>query len=179
MVDDYSVNVLNTNYRSCHDKCINLLQFQSILPPNINSKLCIKPAQLVIQDEKGTLVFFSNGKLRIMGCIDELDATFLAYKYTMMLDDDDCNFQPVYTQSMTVRVVLNKKINIASFVDVCTSSLISFRYEPEFFPAVHITKYKPISINVFSTGKIIMCGVREIDQVQNIIQELKPYFNKC
>jgi TATA-box binding protein (TBP) (component of TFIID and TFIIIB) len=178
MVDDYSVSVLNVNYRSCHDKCINLLQFQSILPPNTNSKLCIKPAQLVIHDEKGTLLFFSNGKLRIMGCNDEIDATFLSYKYTMMLDDD-YNFQPVYTQTMTVRVVLNKKINIASFVDVCTTSLISFNYEPEFFPAVHLTKYKPISINVFSTGKIIMCGVREIDQVHNIIQELKPYLDKC
>ena len=179
MVDDYySFNVVNANYRSTHDKCINLNHFHSLLPKI--SKLCVKPAQLVIKDVKGTLLFFSNGKLRIMGCIDELDATFLAYKYTMMLDDD-YNLQPVYSQSKTVRVVLNnKRINLSTFVTVCTSSaLITFQYEPELFPAVLIRKYKPISVNVFSSGKIILCGVREIEQVHDIIHELKPYLDMC
>jgi TATA-box binding protein (TBP) (component of TFIID and TFIIIB) len=182
MVDDssYSVVVINANYRSSHDKCINLDHFHSSLLPSfkINSKLCSKPAQLVIKDEKGTVIFFSNGKLRIMGCIDELEATFLAYKYTMMIDDD-YNFQPVYSQSMTVKVVVSNKINLQAFVDVCSSSLIPFQYETELFPAVLIRTYKPISVNVFSSGKIIMCGVRDIQQVHDIIHELMPYLAKC
>lgn len=181
--DSYSVVVINANYRTSHDKCINLEHFHYLLLHSfkISSKLCTKPAQLVIKDEKGTLLFFSNGKLRIMGCIDELEATFLAYKYTMMIDDD-YNFQPVYSQSMTVKVVMqnnNNKINLQTFVDVCSSSLIPFQYETELFPAVLIRKYKPISVNVFSSGKIIMCGVRDIQQVHDIIHDLQPYLLKC
>ena len=178
MVDYYSFNVINSNFRSSHDKCIDLNHFHSLLPKI--SKLCVKPSQLVIKDEKGTLLFFSNGKLRIMGCNDELDATFLAYKYTRMLDDD-CNFQPVYSQSMTLSVVVNnnKRINLPTFVAVCTSSssLMTFQYEPELFPAVLIRKYKPISVNVFSSGKIIMCGVRDLQH--DIIHDLKRYLGMC
>lgn len=172
--NDYSVNVINPNFRSSHDKPIDLKNVHLLLP-NI-SKLHIKPSQLVIKDEKGTIVFFSNGKMRIMGCIDELDATFLAYKYTMMLDDD-CNFQPVYSQSMTIRVVYNVRINLNKFARESTT--LPLQYEPELFPAVLLKKYKPISVNVFSSGKIIMCGVRDIQQVDDIMQDLKSDLEMC
>ena len=59
--NDYSVNVINANFRSIHDKPIDLKNVHLLLP-NI-SKLHIKPSQLVIKDEKGTIVFFSNGKM--------------------------------------------------------------------------------------------------------------------
>ena len=171
----YSINVINANFRSCHDKPINLKNIHLLLP-NI-SKLHIKPSQLVIKDEKGTVICFSNGKMRIMGCIDELEATFLVYKYTMMLDND-FNFQPVYSQSMTVRVVYNSPINLIKYSNESTSSL-PLQYEPELFPAVHIKKYKPISVNVFSSGKIIMCGIRDIQQVEDIMQDIKTDLDKC
>ena len=111
-----------------------------------------------------------------MGCIDELDATFLAYKYTMMLDDD-FNFQPVYAQSMTVRVVYNQMINLPKFARECKS--LPLQHEAELFPAVLIKKYKPISVNVFSSGKIIMCGVKDIQQVEDIMQDLLPDLDLC
>ena len=174
---DYSVNVVNANYRTTHDKPIDLKKTHLIFS-NI-SKLHVKPYQLVVKDESGggggTLIFFSNGKIRIMGCIDELDASFLAYKYMMMLDEN-CNFQPVYSQSMTISVTYPVKINLVKFVRECTASL---QYEPELFPAVLLKKYKPISVNVFSSGKIIMCGVRDIQQVDSIMQELKPDLETC
>jgi len=172
--NDYSVNVINANFRSSHDKPIDLKNLHLLLP-NI-SKLHIKPSQLVIKDEKGTIVFFSNGKMRIMGCIDELDATSLSYKYTMMLDDD-CNFQPVYSQSMSIRVVYNVRINLNKFARESTT--LPLQYEPELFPAVLLKKYKPISVNVFSSGKIIMCGVRDIQQVDDIMQDLKSDLEMC
>ena len=104
-----------------------------------------------------------------------MKATFLAYKYTMMLDDD-CNFQPVYTQSMTVKVVYNKWINLNKFALECTVSPL--QYERELFPAVLLKKYKPVSVNVFSSGKIIMCGVRDIEQV-DVMQDIKADLEKC
>jgi len=170
---EYSVNVINANYRSTHDKPINLKNAHLLFPKI--SKLHVKPSQLVIKDKNGTLILFSSGKMRIMGCIDELDATFLAYKYIMMLDDD-CNFQPVYSQSMTVRVDYTKRINLVKFARECS---ISLQYEPELFPAVLLKKFKPISVNVFSSGKIILCGVRDIQCVDNIMEELKSDLEMC
>jgi TATA-box binding protein (TBP) (component of TFIID and TFIIIB) len=177
-VDDinYTVDIINANFRSTHDKYIDLKNIHLFLP-NV-SKLHTKPSQLVIKDEKGTIIFFRNGKMRIMGCIDELDATFLAYKYTMMLDDD-YNFQPVYLQSMTVRVTFNGNVRINLVKFARESSSLPLQFEPELFPAVLLKKYKPISVNVFSSGKIIMCGVRDLEQVDVIIRDIKTDLMMC
>lgn len=170
----YSITVSNANYRTCHDKPINLKNLH-LSHPNI-SKLYRRPSQLVFKDEKGTIVCFSNGKMRIMGCIDELEATFLAYKYSMMIDND-YNFQPIFSQSMTVAVDCKMRININMLVN--EDKIAPFQYEPELFPAVLVKKFKPISINIFSSGKIIFCGVRDIQQVDDIMQELMPLLHNC
>jgi TATA-box binding protein (TBP) (component of TFIID and TFIIIB) len=172
---DYSVNIINTNYRSSYGKRVNLKTLNTLLP-NI-SKLHIKPSQLVIKDPKGTIIFFSNGKMRIMGCNDELEATFLCYKYTAMLDSD-CIFQPVYQQTMTVKVTLNYNINLHYFAKICFAYMSNLQYEPELFPAVLLKSYKPISVNVFSSGKIIICGVKDIQQVDDIMRDLIGYLSQ-
>src|SRR5271154_5061320 len=110
----YSAEVVNCNYKSTLGKPINLCTIHAALP---NSKLYTRPTQLVIQDPKGTLIFFSNGKHRVMGCIDELDATFLAYKYVTMINKTNDNFQLVFSQSSTVRVLFHKKIHLLKLVD--------------------------------------------------------------
>jgi len=68
--------VCNANYRGEFGKSINLRKVN--IP---NSKLCMKPYQLVVKGTNGTLVIFSNGKFRVMGCIDELEASFLAFAH--------------------------------------------------------------------------------------------------
>src|SRR5712664_2041214 len=70
--------VCNANFRGDCDHSIDLDKLKSIVP---NSKLYIKPRQLVVKDSKGTLIFFSTGKFRIMGCIDMLEASSLVCTY--------------------------------------------------------------------------------------------------
>src|SRR5438093_5603371 len=87
--------VVNANYRGSMKRRIDL---KSVNAPN--SKLYVKPHQLVIKDEKGTLIFFSSGRFRIMGCMDTVDAHFLALKYTF---DIDCEDTPnIYWKSYNV-----------------------------------------------------------------------------
>ena len=109
----YSAEVVNCNYKSTLGKPINLSLLHASIP---NSKLYTRSIQLVIKDPKGTLVFFGNGKHHVMGCIDELDATFLAYKYVAMIDKTNDNFQLVFSQSSTVRVLFHKKIHLQKLV---------------------------------------------------------------
>ena len=76
MDSDYSVNVVNVNYRTSTGKTIDLQNGHSLI---VNSKLHTKPTQLVVKSEKGTVLIFRTGRFRIMGFNDELDAMFLAY----------------------------------------------------------------------------------------------------
>ena len=95
----HSTEIVNCNYKSILGKPINLSLIHASIP---NSKLYTRPTQLVIKDPKGTLEFFGNGKHRVMGCIDEMDATFLVYKYVAMLNKTNNNFQLVISESSTV-----------------------------------------------------------------------------
>ena len=48
-------------------------------------------------------------------------------------------------------------------------------FEPELFPALRLTKYDPVCVNVFSTGKIVILGLKNLyyqGYVDNIISDL-------
>src|SRR5271156_4283556 len=62
---DYSVNVVNVNYRTSTGKTIDFQNAYSLL---VNSKLHTKPTQLVVKSEKGSVLMFRTGRIRIMGC---------------------------------------------------------------------------------------------------------------
>jgi TATA-box binding protein (TBP) (component of TFIID and TFIIIB) len=163
MMMAYSTLVVNANYRATLSKSIDLIQLSTIIP---NSKICNKPFQLIVKDKEGIVLFFNNGKLRTMGCIDELEATFLTYKYTTLIDQEE--YPTIFFQSMTVKVTLNNAINL----DILKNLIPESQYEPELFPAVLVRQFKPISVNIFSTGKIMICGIKELETISTIMHDL-------
>jgi TATA-box binding protein (TBP) (component of TFIID and TFIIIB) len=163
MQTSYSCQVVNANYRASLNKTLDLNHISTVIP---NSKICNKPFQLIIKDKEGVVLLFSNGKLRTMGCIDELDATFLTYKYSTLIVPDV--YPTIYFQSMTVKVTLANAINLYILKNLIPES----QYEPELFPAVLVHQFKPISVNIFSTGKIMICGIKELDTISTIMHDL-------
>jgi len=119
----------------------------------------------VIKDKEGTLIFFASGKFRVMGCIDAVDASFLTFKHTLKIDNDD--FPDIVSQSYTSRAHLGYCVNLIK-LSKCDLTL----YEPELFTAVRMCKYKPVSVNVFDSGSVIMCGLKEPEDMYNIINEI-------
>lgn len=101
-----------------------------------------------------------------MGCVDELDAAFLALKYTLQIDDE--HFPEIQSQSYTSRVKLGYQVNLKKLVEQQQQIL----YEPELFCAVRMMKYKPLSVNVFSTGAIVVCGLREPEDIYDIVSDI-------
>src|SRR6266566_422266 len=152
--------VVNVNYRGSMKKRIDL---KKVNAPN--SRLYAKPRQLVIKNEKRTLILFSSGRFKIMGCVDELDAHFLALKYTFDIDCDD--IPDIYSQSYTSSAKLGYVVNLNK-LSHCKHTL----YEPELFGALRMTKYNPVSVNVFSTGSVVACGLKEPEDMYIIIKEL-------
>jgi TATA-box binding protein (TBP) (component of TFIID and TFIIIB) len=156
--------VSNANYRGAMKHVIDLPKLHKKIP---NSFLHKKPHQLVVKDIKGTILFFRSGKFRVMGCIDELEATFLAYRYTLLISDKE--FPIVTLQSYTSNSHLGFKVNLEKMA--ATSNIIV--YEPELFPALRIRKYNPASVNVFTTGKVIVCGLRDAELMSDIINDVR------
>ena len=105
-----------------------------------------------------------------MGCIDELEATFLAYKYIEQISSDD--YPNISTQSFTSVAKLGHGVNLNKLAernDTC--------YQPEIFAAVCMTNYKPLSVNVFHTGSVVVCGLRDPEYIFVILNELKTIIN--
>jgi TATA-box binding protein (TBP) (component of TFIID and TFIIIB) len=119
----------------------------------------------VIKDKNGTLILFSSGRFRVMGCVDILDASFLAFKYLTAIDVDD--YPEIYSQSYTSKAKLGYCVNLFK-LSTCNDTL----YMPELFAAVRMCKYNPISVNVFSTGSIVVCGLKEPEYMYIILKEL-------
>ena len=156
--------VSNANFKGEFKKKIDLHHLHTRIP---NSKLHTKPFQLVIRDLQGTLILFSNGKFRTMGCIDELEAAFLAYTYLEKLKPHNC-FPSITLQSYTLKCELGFRINLEKMVLTVPSV-----YEPQLFPALRLKEYKPVSVNIFTTGKVVVCGLKDPDEMYGIISNLK------
>lgn len=150
--------VCNANFKGDFEKNMDLCQLHQSIP---NSKLCKKPYQLIIKDLQGTLILFSNGKFRTMGCIDELEASFLAYSYA---DKISASFPPITLQSYMLRAHLGFPVNLAKL-----APNVDCVYEPELFPALRLKAYKPMSVNIFCTGKVVVCGIRDPEQMYLIL----------
>ena len=48
---------------------------------------------------------------------------------------------------------------------------------PELFAAVRITKYNPVSVNVFHTGSVVVCGLKEPEHIYAILSDLSVLIN--
>jgi len=127
----------------------------------------------VIRDDKGTVIFFKSGKFRVMGCIDDVEAALLAYKYISLIDDTD--FPQVIAQTYTSRLHVGFKVILSDL----SKHTLQVLYEPELFPAARMCKYKPLSVNIFYSGAIVICGLREPDDIYSIINELITLCTLC
>ena len=51
------------------------------------------------------------------------------------------------------------------------------RYQPEIFAAARMTNYKPLSVNVFHSGSVVVCGLRDPEYIFVILKELETIIN--
>lgn len=110
-------------------------------------KFTYKPAQCVQKYKDYTLVIFRSGQCRIMGCKKPL--TTVPY-----------NIDSIQIQSITVTVNLGKKLNLYTLAAKLNNQCV---YEPELFCALRFTKYNPMCVNIFSSGKVVILGLKTLD----------------
>ena len=124
------------------------------------------PRMFVVRHNDFKLIIFPNRKCRLMGCkkpINTMDN--LPYKITIKS-----------IQSITVTFKVDKSINLYRL-----SSKVNCRYEPELFPALRLLDYNPLCVNVFTSGKVVVLGIKQLNYnklIHSIIDYLDEQINQ-
>lgn len=133
---------------------------------------CIKltttrPNQIVIRMSTFTILIFTSGQCRVMGklslvkaqsIIDSLSFIYYSVLVPIHKVSETCVFQ---LDSLYLPVNLYKFASEHS-----TDSNVQF--EPELFPSVVLHQWKPLHVNVFSTGKVVVLGCNASQYVKSI-----------
>lgn len=114
------------------------------------------PQQACIRTGKCTIVIFRSGKCRIMGCKEPL-AT---------VDDLPIRVRLERIQSVSVKFDVGTRMNVQKIANT------NYRVNPELFPAARLVHFNPLSVNLFSSGKVIVMGLKGLDN-DDIIDTIK------
>ena len=112
------------------------------------------------------MILFKSGSFRMMGKADDLDTLF--YIYQIIEQFSDC-IPEVTLQTMTACHSYGRRILLEKLAQEPDAS-----YTAEHFPAVQIRRFKPIHINIFSSGKITLTGVKDV----NMLTVIEHYLDK-
>jgi len=101
-----------------------------------------------------------------MGCKTRLVTSSLPLKITN-----------IKIQSLTVSKNFGRTINL---YELSVKLNHDAMYEPELFPALRLLKFNPLCVNIFSSGKIIILGIKSFDYdaiVSNIMKTILDNIN--
>jgi TATA-box binding protein (TBP) (component of TFIID and TFIIIB) len=145
--------ITNINYRA--DLAV---PFDIKFPPNQKT-----PFQKVIQIGNNgiKLLVFSSGKCRLMGLKKPLKTIPKFLKNVRL-------------QSASAIINLNQSINL---IRISNSMPRDERiYEPELFPALRLTKFNPLCVNLFGNGKVSVFGLKSLE-TDELFASIAAYIN--
>lgn len=105
----------------------------------------------------GSMLVFPSGKFRLMGVKKPLTS----YENLPLIP------AIMTLQSCTITGNYGECIHLSNLANDLTSRRCT--YEPELFPAARLLEFNPLCVNVFSTGKIVILGVKEIDNHEELL----------
>ncbi len=131
------MSIVNINYNGHITNSIEHLDFR-MNPPQMHK----------FKYDDCTLLVFKSKKCRIMGCksiISKLHVPPFQVEIDSILS---------ITAVMDLGYTVNP-INLAKRVKCW--------FEPEIFPALRLTQFNPYCVNVFASGKVVICGGASLD----------------
>jgi TATA-box binding protein (TBP) (component of TFIID and TFIIIB) len=95
-----------------------------------------------------------------MGMTEELDESKIPFK-----------INDLQMQSATMVIDLGYKINLIKLSKTLPRHY--FMYEPELFPALRLILFNPMCVNVFSTGKVVVLGLKKLTNQNALSQQIR------
>ncbi len=115
------------------------------------------PRQLIIYMEQYTILIFTSGQCRLMGRLHLEEAQSAIQSLNTIYSCIESPLQPVSETVVFKLDSLHAPINLYKFAcEFPNDNRIQF--EPELFPALCLHFWKPLHVNVFTTGKVIILG---------------------
>lgn len=128
---------------------------------------CTLPKQIIIRLSHYSILIFTTGQCRIMGrlSLEEAQATIdsLSSIYTCIID-------PLHMTSQTIVFNLDLyyvPINLYKIAHEFSNDK-NVQFEPEIFPALSLYHFKPLHVNVFTSGKVVVLGKEALLSGQSI-----------
>ena len=127
------------------------------------------PVQHVIRLRFGKMIVFRSGKFRLMGVKSRKIMLNNLLKLPLLPES-------IEVQSATATGELGRALDLRLLASNLTSRRCQF--EPELFPAARLLDFNPLCVNVFSSGKIIMMGVRDLDSCSTLLTNVIAVINQ-
>ena len=145
--------IVNINYKGqLAPGELEKMNFQTKIKP---------PVQKVFKTSfGGCMLVFPSYKFRLMGVKNPLTS----YENLPLLP------ATMTLQSCTITGNYGECIHLSNLANDLTSRRCT--YEPELFPAARLLEFNPLCVNVFSTGKIVILGVKEIDNHEELLAKV-------
>ena len=162
-------------------QCTNIdLNFVHEAVPNSIVHM-VKPAQVTVRTGCGaTCVILSKGALRLMGgggvvtnCEEAREV--VQNDVLRYWCHEEC--PQLSLQTMTAVFNLPECINLYKF-----QKLIPSVYNFELFSAFRLCDFGSVCVNVFSSGKVVLCGIKSEQHAEDIVQNIYLLYNtdyKC
>jgi transcription initiation factor TFIID TATA-box-binding protein len=144
----------------------------AILPKKVGSwvKYRMKP-------ENYYIAFYKSGKFLITGVKSKEKINNTAQRITIILENAGVkvNIQKIEIVNIVCLGSLHLKTTLESIISILDSSDAS--YEPEQFPGL-IYKNWGGTFLLFSSGKVIITGVRDLKTAKNLLEKFENLINK-
>lgn len=170
------MTLVNVNFRG---KILNISKDLLIFRKN--------PPQMTVHNvyyncDRMKLIIFRNFKCRLMGCKNF--NTFQPNQIiTCKVECQEISIQILSCMSGSVTFSVNQCVNLFKFANYLQNTNIQYLFEPELFPALRITKFNPLCVNVFSSGKCVILGLKKpnpylIYQISQLINSSGSKYSK-
>lgn len=186
------MEIVNAVYKTRLGVNLDLYRLAAVIPDSI---LYVgRPTQLKVKlpTNKITCLLFGRGGLRIMGkgvadaSQQKIDAVLrdILSPVASCLSSEilaSISSSSLELQTLTVVTKLPSSINLYRFIKVCecqSGNKLKPTYDFELFSAVRLENFRPVSVNVFSSGKIIMCGIKNMECADCIYKSIMDMYIK-
>ena len=115
---------------------------------------------------------FRGGKVQILGRVSDAEAENMRLELITKLKRINSMQQLQVTKMTVSNLVISVQLKTAICLQKIKSTDANFFHEIELFPAALIRKWHPVHVAIFHTGKIIVTGLKSIEQFYDIMSTL-------
>ena len=139
-----------------------------------------RPEMLLMTMRNGRNVqMFRGGKVQILGCIPNDVAESMRNEVIMRLRKVYSMQLSQVTKMTITNMVVSARLRRKICLRKIATSDVNLFHEIELFPAALIRKWHPVHIALFHNGKVILTGLKSVEQFYEIMSTLTSFLESC